>query len=98
MSVIESARALSKLTHWSGLSNDPDLTVFIAIDFETDTLPVGELRKYWASRALEREDVEIAKAEDLYRSIAIESAQRLAERFEWSLEARATRRNLGHAV
>ena len=98
LSVIESARVLSKLTYWSELNNDPDLTTFVAIDSETDALPVGDARKYWASHALEREDVEIAKAEDLYRSTAIESAQRLAERFKWALEARAARRNSGHAV
>jgi len=98
LSVIESARALSKLTFWSGLKDDPDLTNFVAIDSETDTLPVGEVRKYWARHALELEDVEIAKAEELYRTTAIESAQRLAERFEWALEARAARRDSGHAV
>jgi hypothetical protein len=98
LSIIESARALSKLTHWSGPNDDPDLTTFVAIDSETDILPVREVRKYWATHALEREDVEIAKAEDLYRSTAIESARRLVERFEWSLEAKAARRNSGHAV
>ena len=98
LSVIESARVLSKLTHWSGLNDDPDLKTFIAIDSETDTLPVGDVRKYWASHALELEDVEIAKAEDLYRSSAIEAAQRLAERFEWALDARVKRRHSGHAV
>ena len=92
LSVIESARVLSKLTYWSGLDTDPDLVTFVAIDSETDTLPVGEVRKYWAAHALEREDVEIAKAEELYR------AQRLVERFKWALEARAARRNSGHAV
>ena len=99
LSVIETAaRTLSKLTYWSELKNDPDLTKFVAIDSETDTLPVGEVRKYWASHALERQDVEIANAEGLYRSTAMQSAQRLAERFDWALEARAARRNSGHAV
>lgn len=95
MSIIESARALSKLTYWSGLDRDPDLMTFVAIDSETATLPVGEVRKYWAAHALEREDVEIAKAEDSYRSAAIESANRLAERFAWALAARAARRGSG---
>lgn len=98
LSVIESARVISKLAYWSGLKNDPDLTTFVAMDSETDTLPVGEVRKYWASHALEREDVEIAKAEEMYRSTALESAQRLVERFEWALESRAARRTGGHAV
>ena len=98
LSVIESARALSKLTYWTGLSIDPDLTVFVAIDSETDTLPVGNVRTHWAKHALEREDVDIAKAEDLYRSRALEAAHRLVDRFAWALEAKTTRRNSGHAI
>jgi len=98
MSVVEAARAISKLAHWSGLKDDPDLAIFAAIDSETSTLPLGEVRKYWAPHALEREDVEIAKAEDLYRPIAFESAKKLADRFEWALGARVVRRNSGHAV
>jgi len=98
LSVIESARALSKLTYWAGLNDDPDLKTFIAIDSETDTLPIGDVRQHWALHALEREDVEITKAENLHRSTALEAAQRLAERFEWTLDARAKRRDSGHAV
>jgi hypothetical protein len=98
LSVIESARELSRLTFWSGFKDDPDLSSFVAIDSETDTLPVGEVRKHWATHALELEDVEISKAEELYRCAAIESARRLAERFDWALEAREARIDSGHAV
>jgi hypothetical protein len=98
LSVIESARVLSKLAYWAQLNDDSDLTTFVAIDSETDTLPVGEVRKHWAQHALEREDIEIEKAENLYRASAIESARRLAERFEWALHARVARRDSGHAV
>lgn len=44
------------------------------------------------------QEVEIAKAENLYRPSAMEAASRLAERFAWSLEARNARRNAGHVV
>lgn len=98
LSVIESARILSKLAYWTQLNDDSDLTTFVVIESETDTLPVGEVRKHWAKHALEREDVQIEKAENLYRPFAIESAHRLAERFEWALQARVARRDSGHAV
>jgi hypothetical protein len=98
LSVIETARELSKLIIWTGLGNDADLEVFVAIDSETGTLPVGDVRKHWAKQALEREDVAINKAEDVYRAGALEAAQRLVDKFEWTLEARRERRRSGHTV
>lgn len=95
-SVIEAARALAKLTSWTGLHADADLTTFVAIDSETDALPVGDVRKLWATHALALHDVAIAEAEALYKPPALEAAHRLVERFAWSLEARAAKRKMGH--
>jgi hypothetical protein len=90
--VIETARAIRTLGYWAGLLDDPDVETFVAIDSETDTLPVGEVRQYWAAHALEREDVEIGRAERLYAAIARQAAEALVERFSWALEARRRRR------
>ena len=98
LSVLETARAIAKLAYWTGTGNDPDVSTFVGIDSETDILPVGEARRYWAPHALEREDAEIARAEQLYRLSAIDAAGRLVKRFEWALDARASRRRDGHAV
>jgi hypothetical protein len=95
MGLIEVARSLSKLATWTELRDDPDLEIFLAIDSETALLPVGDVRKLWSSRGLEREDVEIDRAEKLYGSTAREAATRLVERFAWAVEARNTRRNRG---
>jgi len=91
--VIETARTMSKLRTWTCLNDDPDLLTFVGIDSETDTLLVGEVRKYWAPHALAREDVEIDRAEQLYAASAKQAATALVERFSWALDARRRRRD-----
>jgi len=98
VAVIEAARAISKLAFWAGLRDDTDLNAFVAIDTETDTLPLGDVRLNWAEHALALQDVEIAKAENLYRALALATARSLVERFAWTLDARNARRKAGHAV
>jgi len=60
---------------------DPDFVTFLAIDSETDDLPVGTTRERWAADALAEKDVEIARCEELYRTPALEAASRLVARF-----------------
>jgi hypothetical protein len=79
LGVIETARSLDLLASWTCLENDEDLNIFISIARETDFLPVGEVRKYWAVDSLEREDVEIGQAENRNREIALSAAVRLAD-------------------
>jgi hypothetical protein len=93
LGVIDAARELSKLAFWTDLRNDEDLTTFVAIDSETDDLPVGNVRQYWSAEALARKDIEIRRAEELYRRVALEAAGRLTKRFAWALDAGNDRRN-----
>jgi hypothetical protein len=63
-SFIEGSRLIWRLGPEARLGDrDPDLTIFVGIDSETDALPVGEERKYWARDALERLQPEIERAE-----------------------------------
>lgn len=80
--VIEGARQLVALR--SSVTNndlDDDFIAFIAIDSETDTLPVGEVRKLWAADSLIAKDREIEGTEELYRDGAVEACRRLVARF-----------------
>jgi hypothetical protein len=63
---LETARSLAGFT---GIDAQLDevLVTFIAVDSETDALPLGEVRKFWNQEALKRQDIEIAKAEARYR-------------------------------
>jgi hypothetical protein len=49
---------------------DKDFIPFVAIDSETDHLPVNRERADWSAEALARKDKEIAESEALYRDSA----------------------------
>jgi hypothetical protein len=64
VSTIVAARELAALRHRVGVGEgDSDFLVCVAIDSETDALPLGPVRQYWAADALARKDQEIAEAE-----------------------------------
>ena len=98
LGVIETARILSQLAFWTHLRDDADLLYFVAIESETGSLPVGEVRKLWAPDALKCKDVEINRAEKLYQPVAREAATRLVQRFAWAVKARNARRERGGAA
>ncbi len=60
---------------------------FVAIDSETDDLPIGAVRDLWEVKALERKDLEISRCEQLYRTQAFEACRVLFERLRsWATE------------
>jgi hypothetical protein len=83
MGVIEAARQINAFRGKRvGLDEfDPDFLTFVGIDSETNHLPLGESRRYWAADALARKDVEIARCEELLRSRGVEAASHLVARF-----------------
>ena len=80
-SFIEGARKLSGLRFSANLEQDPDLVPFVAIDSETDELPIGEVRKLWSADALERFQPKIARAEEWARQVGYSHCEQLAKRF-----------------
>lgn len=82
--VIESARALRRLGQKVRADGDPDFTLFIAIDSESDSFPVGDERKNWALPALEHEDVKIGSFEKAWRGQAVNAARRLFDKYNVS--------------
>lgn len=77
--VLEAVRELYPLAHTDAIADEGDRTLVIAIESETDALPVGEVRKLWAPDALEAKDAEIARAQELYRAQFLEACKRIAE-------------------
>jgi hypothetical protein len=75
--VLEAARELVSLAHTDAIAELEDRKFIIAIESDTDHLPVGEVRKQWASYALKEKDVEIAHAEELYRADFLEICRRI---------------------
>jgi hypothetical protein len=85
LGVIETARAMLPLARWTKVDGEPDFQLFRAIASETDNLPVGAVRAYWAPEALAREDVHIRAAEMLWNDRARSAAARLVERYQWTI-------------
>lgn len=79
ITVLEGARALVSLAHTDAIAEVDDRRLIIGIESETDDLPIGEVRKLWAPDALKEKDVEIAHAEELYRSRFLEACRRIAK-------------------
>jgi hypothetical protein len=86
--VIVSARMLCRLEHellqreGGRHEHDEDFITFVAINSETDHLPVDYERRNWSDEALKRKDEEIAKAESSYRDMARAACRKLIARFE----------------
>ena|SRR5215831_2215059 len=77
--VLEAVRALVSLAHTDAIADVEDRRFIIGIESETDHLPVGEVRKLWASSALKEKDVDIARAENLYRADFLETCVRIVQ-------------------
>jgi hypothetical protein len=76
--VLEAVRTLVPLAHTDAIADVEDRTLIIAIESETDDLPVGEVRKLWAPSALKEKDKMIAHCEELYRRQLLEACRRIA--------------------
>jgi hypothetical protein len=75
--VLEAVRELVSLAHKDAIAEVEDRRFIIGVESETDHLPVGEVRKLWASYALKEKDVEIARAEELYRAGFLQTCRRI---------------------
>ena len=76
--VLLAVRELSPLAHTDAIFEEEDRILVIAIDSETDHLPIGNVRELWAPDALEEKDMEIKRAEELYRPQFLEACKRIA--------------------
>ena len=81
ISFIEGAREINSLRFTADLEWDPDIVPFVAIDSDTDELPLGEVRRLWIPDALARLQPEIDKAEKWARNVGTEPCTNLARRF-----------------
>jgi hypothetical protein len=70
------------LAHTDAITNEDDRRLMIAIQSETDHLPIGGVRKLWAPDALQRKEPEIAGAEALWKAEFLEACKRIADTVE----------------
>ena len=83
LGVVAGARAVNRLRHEVVADPlDPDFLRFVAIDGDTDHLPVEAAeRARWDPAALAAKDAELAAAEAHWREAAREGCERLIARF-----------------
>jgi hypothetical protein len=81
LSFIEGSRVLGQTAYTAGLDRDPDFVTMIAIDSETDSLPVERVRTLWDAGALSRIEDEITKAEEWARKCGETACRSIVDRF-----------------
>ncbi|WP_456798413.1 hypothetical protein [Bradyrhizobium sp. USDA 4473] len=82
LSYVEGARSIWRLGRKANLSEmDADLVKFLAIDSETDALPIGAERTFWNRDALERLQPEIEHAEAWAKKAGQTACENLVRRF-----------------
>lgn len=82
--IILGSRKLYSLSYELGDQRDLDFNIFIAVDSETDHLPVDDERENWSEEALKRKDVEIAEYESCNREQVMDACRKLIQRFDYS--------------
>jgi hypothetical protein len=82
LGVIAGSRRLKSLGIDLCGDHDEDFIVFVAIDSETDHLPVDWERRNWGAETLGRKDKEIAEAEASYKDRAFAACRKLVGRFD----------------
>ena len=76
--ILEAVRELVSLAHTDAIATEADRTLIIVIESETDSLPIGEVRKLWAPDALQAKEPEIERAEALWKTEFLEACKRIA--------------------
>ena len=77
LSILEGTRALRSLAFTDAIANEDDRNLIIAIESETDDLPIGDVRHLWAPTALAEKDVEIRRCEALWREDVLAACRRI---------------------
>ena len=73
LGVIEGCRTLSSMRWELEAEMADQFLPFVAIDSETDDLPIGAVRDLWDLDALARKDQQFRRYEQIYRTQAIEA-------------------------
>jgi hypothetical protein len=79
---LEGVRLLTGLRSKADIKDDDeDFSVLDDVDSETDGLPLGDVRRHWATEALERLDPEIEAATAWAKQFASGACESLLARF-----------------
>ena len=79
VTTLDAIRELFPLAHTDAIGNEADRLLIIGMYSETHHLPVGDFRQLWAAEALRQKDVEIARAEALWKPELLHACKRIVE-------------------
>ena len=65
---------------------NPQWNIFVAVDSQSDHLPVGSVRDQWNAEALAEKDREISELEDLYRERVCDAARNIRDQYQEYVE------------
>jgi len=82
LGLIEASRKITSYAHRLRETTDPDFSLFILIDSDSDHLPIGIYREGWNSNSLEKKDKEIQVIEEFYRQDAQLAAKTLLNKLK----------------
>ena len=72
LGVTEASRKVVALRDSLGELSNPLFNTFVAVESETDTFPIGDVRQRWSAAALSRMDAEREATERHYRPYMLE--------------------------
>jgi hypothetical protein len=79
--IVEGSRHLTAWRFDVGAENDPDFIFFVAVDSETDDLPIGPVRQHWNLEVLRVKDAELAAYEAQVRVNAFAVCRSLIQKY-----------------
>lgn len=82
LGVIEGVRKLVVFAHSDVIADKEDCKLIVAIDSETDHLPVGAIRELWAAAALLEKDTEIMRLEAIWRERLVTACKRVLNSYQ----------------
>ena len=81
LGIVAGSRQLAALRSDVGADRDSDFLFFVAVDSETDHLPLGDARSHWNPDALKVKDEELRNFEASARNSALEICRSLIQKY-----------------
>lgn len=82
LGIVAGARQLAAWRFDVGADKDPDFTLFVGIESETDDKAIGDVRARWNAEVLKAKDAELQRFEGSVRDRALQACRKLIEKYE----------------
>lgn len=79
--LIEGCLKMMPYRFWMREEDNPDWEIFGVVSSDTDHLPIGEVRQYWAPDVLKRKEREIAEIEAFYRADVLRAVEQIGRTY-----------------